>query len=136
MRGSLALEEKEARLSGFTEGRIRRLSTKASLAGLGLNWQHCARMAFAGPTFSFERYYQAVRRCWRFGQARPVHVHVVMADTETRVWDVLQTKQEEHRRMQAEMFSAARRAVEQQDNAAKSYRPTGAWRLAEWMETR
>jgi hypothetical protein len=136
IRGSLSLEEKESRLSGFTEGRIRRISTKASLACLGLNWQHCARMAFAGPTFSFERYYQAIRRCWRFGQSRPVHVHVVMADTETGVWDVLQTKQEDHRRMQAEMFAAARRAVEQHDNAAELYRPTGAWKLADWVATR
>jgi hypothetical protein len=47
-------------------------------------------VAFVGATFSFESYYQAIRRTWRFGQRRPVHVHVVMASTETSVWDVLQ----------------------------------------------
>ena len=55
------------------------LVSKPSICGFGLNWQHCARMAFVGVTDSFEAYYQAVRRCWRFGQSRPADVHVLPA---------------------------------------------------------
>jgi hypothetical protein len=65
IRGSDDPEAKERKLIDFAEGRIRVLVTKPSIAGFGLNWQHCARMAFVGVTDSWESYYQAVRRCWR-----------------------------------------------------------------------
>jgi hypothetical protein len=58
------------------------LITKTSIAGFGLNWQHCARIAFVGLNDSWEQYYQAIRRCWRYGQKRPVTAHVVLSDIE------------------------------------------------------
>lgn len=92
-------------------GRERVLITKPSIAGFGLNWQHCARQAFVGLSFSYEAYYQAVRRCWRFGQSRPVHVHVAMADTEKAIFDAVTRKADDHAAMKAEMRAAMRRAV-------------------------
>lgn len=79
--GSQSPDEKAVRLARFaTEGGV--LVTKASIAGHGLNYQHCARQVFVGLDDSWERYYQAIRRSWRFGQTRPVDVYVVLADLE------------------------------------------------------
>lgn len=94
IRGADSIEEKEKRLDDFAHGRIRVLVTKPSIAGFGLNWQHCARMAFVGVTDSFEAYYQAVRRCWRFGQKRPVEVHIFASEREGAV--VANLKRKEH----------------------------------------
>lgn len=94
IRGSDSLEVKEARLDDFARGRTRVLITKPSIAGFGLNWQHCARMAFVGVTDSFESYYQAVRRCWRFGQTKPVEVHIFASEREGAV--VANLKRKEH----------------------------------------
>lgn len=110
VRGSMKPDAKEERLVAFSEGRERVLITKPSIAGFGLNWQHCARMAFVGLSFSYEAYYQAVRRCWRFGQMRPVHVHVAMADTEKAIFDAVTRKAEDHEAMKAEMRAAMGRA--------------------------
>lgn len=93
IRGADDVDVKERRLHDFAHGRIRVLVTKPSIAGFGLNWQHCARMAFVGVTDSYEAYYQAVRRCWRFGQRRPVDVHVFSCATEGAVVANLQRKE-------------------------------------------
>lgn len=85
IRGSDHADEKRARLIGFTRGDFRVLVTKPSIAGHGMNWQHCARMAFVGLSDSYEAYYQAVRRCWRFGQTRPVEAHIFYAPEESSV---------------------------------------------------
>jgi superfamily II DNA or RNA helicase len=80
--GSDEPDAKAAALLDFAEGRTRVLITKVSIAGFGLNFQSCARMAFLGIGDSFEQYYQAIRRCWRFGQTRPVHAYVVVSSVE------------------------------------------------------
>ena len=85
IRGADDVDTKERRLSDFARGRTRVLITKPSIAGWGLNWQHCARVAFVGVTDSFEAYYQSVRRCWRFGQRRPVDVHLFVSPAEGAV---------------------------------------------------
>lgn len=84
-------EEKERKLVAFASGEIRVLVTKPTIAGWGLNFQHCAHVTFF-PSHSFEQYYQGVRRCWRFGQTRPVTVDVVTTEGERRVLDNLQAK--------------------------------------------
>lgn len=83
--GSDSIDEKERKLLDFTEGRARVLVSKASVAGFGMNWQHCSNVVYVGLSHSFEQFYQSVRRCWRFGQSRPVNVHVVVGDLEGRV---------------------------------------------------
>ena len=105
IRGSDDPEVKEQRLLDFAAGRIRVLVTKPSIAGFGLNWQHCARMAFVGVTDSWEAYYQAVRRCWRFGQTREVAVHIFASDLEGAVVNNLQRKERDALAM-AEALSA------------------------------
>ncbi len=102
VRGSDTIERKEQRLEDFAAGKIRVLVTKPSIAGFGLNWQHCARMAFVGLTDSWESYFQAVRRCWRFGQKRGVEVHVFASELEGAVVHNVERKARD-----AESMSAA-----------------------------
>lgn len=111
VRGTMKPEMKEERLDAFTRGEIRVLVSKPSIAGFGLNWQHCARTAFVGLSFSYEMFYQAIRRFWRFGQTRPVECHIAMAETETAIWQTVQRKQADHEAMKREMFEAMRREV-------------------------
>lgn len=111
IRGSDDSEEKERRLADFAAGRIRVLVTKPSIAGFGLNWQHCARMAFVGVTDSFEAYYQAVRRCWRFGQRRDVHVHVFASSAEGAVVANLKRKERDALAMAESLSAETRDAV-------------------------
>lgn len=85
VRGSDDIDAKEQTLRDFAEGRVRVLVTKSSIAGFGCNWQHCARQAFVGLTDSWESYYQAIRRSWRFGQRRSVEVHVFASELEGAV---------------------------------------------------
>jgi hypothetical protein len=106
--GADTAEVKEQRLADFAAGRIRVLVSKPSICGFGLNWQHSARMAFVGVTDSFESYYQAVRRCWRFGQKRDVHVHVFASEAEGAVVANLRRKERDAVSM-AESLSAETR---------------------------
>ncbi|NKJ03114.1 helicase-related protein [Rhizobium sp. SG741] len=132
VRGSMTDTVKEERLVGFSEGNIRVLISKPSIAGFGLNWQHCARMAFAGLSFSYEAYYQAIRRCYRFGQKRPVDVHIALADTERAIWDVINRKSGDHEQMKVEMYAAMRRAHESRQ-VKIDYQPTKKIKLPTWM---
>ena len=84
-------EEKEEKLSAFVDGDIRVLVTKPTIAGFGLNWQHCARQTFF-PSHSFEQWYQAVRRSWRFGQKNTVQVDIITSEGERGVLDNLKRK--------------------------------------------
>jgi hypothetical protein len=132
VRGSMPDHVKEARLVGFSEGNVRVLVSKPSVAGFGLNWQHCARMAFAGLSFSYEAYYQAIRRCYRFGQKRPVDVNIALADTERAIWDVVNRKAGDHEAMKIEMYAAMRRAHEKRTTKI-DYAPRQPAKLPAWM---
>lgn len=77
--GADSPDVKEDKLTAFTQGDIRTLVTKPSIGAWGLNWQHCHRMTYF-PTHSYEQWYQAVRRCWRFGQTQPVEVDVITTE--------------------------------------------------------
>ena len=96
--GSDSIEKKEERLLAFTHGEIRILVIKPKIGAWGLNWQHCAHMTFF-PSHSFEQYYQAVRRSWRFGQERPVKVDVVTTEGGFNVMKNLQRKADQSDRM-------------------------------------
>ncbi len=95
-------EVKEERLAAFAAGEIRVLVTKPTIAGFGLNWQHCAHQTYF-PSHSFEQWYQGVRRCWRFGQTRPVVVDVVTTDGSAGVLSNLRGKAEAADRLFAEL---------------------------------
>jgi hypothetical protein len=133
VRGSMPDQVKEDRLVAFSEGNARVIISKPSIAGFGLNWQHCARVAFVGLSFSYESFYQAVRRCWRFGQSRQVECHIAMADTERNIWDVISRKSGDHEAMKVEMYAAMRRAHETRE-VKIDYQPVEPVRLPAWMK--
>jgi len=89
--GSQSIEKKEEILLAFAKGDITRLITKAKMTGMGLNWQHCNHSVFF-PTWSYEQYYQAIRRFWRFGQKKEVTIDLVISDGQTRVLEALEQK--------------------------------------------
>jgi len=107
VRGGDSPERKESLLSKFTNGEARVIITKASIAGYGLNWQHCRNQAFVGLSYSFEDFYQATRRLYRFGQKQQVNTHVIQAETEGKVRAVILQKIEQHKTMQTQMKFAA-----------------------------
>jgi len=89
--GSQSIERKEEILLAFANGEIQRIITKAKMTSFGLNWQHCNHSVFF-PTWSYEQYYQAIRRFWRFGQKRDVTIDLVVSDGQTRVLEAIQQK--------------------------------------------
>jgi hypothetical protein len=103
VRGSDTPEHKTASMLGFADGSIRVLVTKPSIAGWGMNWQNCARMVFVGLSDSYEKFYQATRRCWRFGQTREVEAHIVISDGEGAVLANVIRKEKDHKEMQERM---------------------------------
>lgn len=132
VRGSQSADEKEARLTSFSNGSTRVLVTKPSIAGFGLNWQHCARVGFVGLSFSYEQYYQAVRRCWRFGQKRPVDIHISFADTERAIYETVTRKADDHVSMKRAMAVAMIEAAS--SRAVKvTYNPSQKATLPAWI---
>ena len=121
-------EFKEKSLVDFAEGRSRILISKPSLAGFGMNFQVCARVAFVGVTHSFEQFFQATRRCWRFGQKRPVDVHVVSSTLDSEVLANLRRKEREAGAMIGSMVDSMRER--QLENVRGAVRETNAYRPA------
>lgn len=91
--GSQSIEKKEEILKAFANKEIKRIITKAKMTGMGLNWQHCNHTTFF-PTWSYEQYYQAIRRFWRFGQTKDVVVDMIISEGQTRVLKAIQEKTE------------------------------------------
>jgi hypothetical protein len=103
VRGSDSNEHKESAMMGFADGKHRVIVTKPKIAGFGMNWQICHNVAFVGLSDSYEMYYQAVRRCWRFGQTKPVNVKVITSDLEGAVVRNIERKEADAMRMAQEM---------------------------------
>jgi hypothetical protein len=93
VKGKMNIDEKEEILLAFSSGQIKKLITKTSITAFGLNWQHCNHTTYF-PTYSYEQYYQAIRRFWRFGQKRPVTVDLILSDGQTRVMESLLIKKD------------------------------------------
>lgn len=137
VRGSNTTEEKEAALAAFADGSARVIVSKPSICGFGLNWQHCSDMAFVGVTDSFEAYYQAVRRCWRFGQKRGVGVHIFASELEGRVIANLNRKEHDARKMADELSAWTREAVmaevRGQTRDTNTYEPARRMAIPSWL---
>ena len=129
VRGSMPIERKEENLEAFALGQARVIITKPSVAGFGLNWQHAHSMGFVGRSFSYEAWYQAVRRSWRFGQTKPVNVHIAVAEGEDQIGRVIDRKATDHDTMRDAMTKAMRRAVNRAAAFKTTYNPNhkGAW---------
>lgn len=135
VRGSMSIDEKEARIAAFEDGTARYLIAKPSMCGFGLDWSHCARMAFVGRSYSYEAYYQAVRRCWRFGQKRNLVVHIVVAEGENEIGRVVDRKAGDHARMKRAMRDAMARAMGRNVTVKNEYLPNKRERLAPWIRS-
>ncbi len=132
--GSMKPDAKSSRLLAFADtGGV--LVTKPKIAGFGMNWQNCARVVFAGGSYSYEALYQAVRRAWRFGQTRPVDCYIVMAATEQHLWSVVSRKSDDHESMKREMFAASRRA-QSRTSAMREYHPNHIAAVPPWLFNR
>lgn len=136
--GSDTPEHKTESMIGFSEKRIRVLVSKPSICGFGMNWQQCHNMIFVGLSDSFEQYYQAVRRCWRFGQKSEVNVYVITADTEGAVVANIQRKERDFEDMLHGMIAATQNITAQNIKRTgrnqKTYNPIVKMELPDWLE--
>ena len=104
VKGSTSDDKKEKLLVGFSTGEFRILITKPSIAGFGLNWQHCHTVIFASLSYSYESFYQAVRRCWRFGQTHPVDCYMVYSEAVSPIFTALEEKKAKAELMHRDMM--------------------------------
>jgi superfamily II DNA or RNA helicase len=134
--GSCSTERKERLLLDFANGSLLKLVTKPKICGMGLNWQHCRKMVFAGLTYSFEQYYQAVRRIYRFGQQSEVDIDIVLAETDSAINASIARKESDFACMRSGMAAAMRNSTWQEfglDDLKKEYTPTKEVRLPDWI---
>lgn len=108
--GSMHDTMKETLIDRFSTGQARVIISKPSICGFGVNWQHCHNAAFVGLTYSFEAFYQAVRRLYRFGQLHPVRCLIVNSPAEQQIWRTIVRKNSSHLELQSKMSGAMRRA--------------------------
>lgn len=109
--GGMSIDKKEEILMAFADGEIKRLITKPKITSFGLNWQHCNHSVFF-PTWSYEQYYQAVRRFWRFGQTKDVTIDIVVSDGQKRVLQALKYKTEKAIEFNKEIHNTISKTVE------------------------
>jgi len=114
IQGSHTAKRKEQAADDFVSGKIRVLISKSGIFGYGMNFQNCCHVAFVGLSYSFEDFYQALRRSYRFGQTREVHAYIIQASTEGAILKTIQRKIEQHTAMQERMKIAAQAFKEQQ----------------------
>jgi hypothetical protein len=133
VRGSHPIDRKERTLARFADGSFNVLITKPSICGYGLNWQHCHNTAFVGRTFSYEAWYQAVRRLWRFGQDSTVNVHLIVAEGEDQIGRVIDRKAADHDTMKTAMRAAMRRVADGAQIRRVPYQPNYIGRLPSWL---
>lgn len=137
LQGSDKDDDKRRKLVDFSEGRTRILITKPSIAGFGMNWQHCADTGFVGLNDSFEQVYQAVRRFWRFGQTKPVNVHFIASEMEGATVANLKRKEADAERMAAAMVmhmaDLSSAAVRGSVRDRPDYNPTIPMKIPAWV---
>ena len=137
VKGSDSPEFKRDALLGFADGKHRVLVSKPSIAGFGMNWQHCSRMVFVGASHSYEQTYQAIRRCWRFGQKKPVDVFVIRAETEGAIVSNFRRKEADHYALIEGMLAHMREAMRAEISSAvrewNDYEPGVTMTVPAWV---
>lgn len=125
-------------MSDFSNGKLKCLVTKPKIAGYGMNWQNCHKMIFVGLSDSFEAYYQSIRRCWRFGQNRPVDVYIVISSKEGAVKENIERKQANNENFKKVLVELTRnitaRKLKSTCRITTPYNPEDAMKLPEWEE--
>jgi hypothetical protein len=137
VKGADSDAHKIAAMQGFSEGDVRVLVSKPSIAGWGMNWQNCHNEIFCGVSDSYEAWYQAVRRCWRFGQRSPVNAHMITSEAEGAVRENLLRKQREADRMRREMVRHTKDILAQEIHGTarmtEAYRPREPVNIPQWL---
>lgn len=137
VRGSDKPDAKEDALMRFANGSLRVLITKPSIAGFGMNWQQCHNMIFVGLSDSYEQMYQAIRRCYRFGQKRPVNVHIVTSAAEGAVKANVERKEQQAAEMKRNMVQYTkeilRKDIRGQERIVIPYDPQIAMIVPDWV---
>lgn len=137
VRGSDKPEAKEDALIRFANGALRVLVTKPSIAGFGMNWQQCHNMIFVGLSDSYEQMYQAIRRCYRFGQKQPVNVHIVTSSAEGAVKANVERKEQQAAEMKQNMVQYTkeilRKDIRGQERVVIPYDPQIAMIVPDWV---
>jgi hypothetical protein len=135
VRGSHSEKVKESRLRSFSDGESRVIITKPEIGGFGLNWQHCNKTTwFAG--YSYERFYQCIRRLWRFGQMRDVEVHTIRTTNEGSIVEVIERKKRQHAEMQREMANLMAEGMQEEmgfRNQPKKYHAARSGSVPSWL---
>lgn len=138
VKGSDKPQHKTSAMLGFSDGSVRCLVTKPSIAGFGMNWQHCNKMIFTGLSDSYEQYYQSVRRCWRFGQEREVDVYIIISAREGAVKENIDRKQADALYMQQTMTEYTKeimkKELRQTCRISTPYNPDTNIILPQWEE--
>lgn len=139
VRGTTPSDKRIDYMHKWVSGKIPIMVSKPSVFGWGMNWQHCHNMIFVGLSDSFEQYFQAVRRCWRFGQTEKVNVYVVTASTEGAVVDNIKRKEEEFNSMLSGMIAATQEITKENIQATLRdttvYDPQVPMVLPDWLTT-
>lgn len=139
VKGSDKPAHKEKALLDFAAGKIRVLVTKPSIAGFGMNWQHCANMAFVGLSDSFEQVFQAMRRCYRFGQTRSVTAHMITTTLEGASAENIKRKEADFRKMVAEMVKYTQKItannIRSTERQVTAYVATRPMTIPKWLRS-
>ena len=139
VRGSDKPDDKAKSLRGFSDGSVRYLVTKPSIAGFGMNWQNCHNMIFVGLSDSYEAMYQAIRRCYRFGQKFPVNVHIVTSAAEGAVKANIEHKEAQAEFMKKNMVQHTKEILEQDIRGTVRivipYNPQVDMLIPEWLRS-
>ena len=140
IKGSDKAKHKTDSMLNFSDGLIKCLVTKPSIAGFGMNWQQCNNMIFVGLSDSYEKYYQAVRRCYRFGQKKEVNVYIIISAKEGAVKANIERKQEDAKKMQEAMINltkeVTKKELEVTTRVMTEYNPSVTMKLPNWEEMR
>lgn len=134
--GSMSPEEKQEALEAFQDGQFRVLVTKCKIAGFGMNFQNCHKMAFVGLGDSYELYYQAIRRCYRFGQKYPVEAHIVITNVEQGIYNNVLRKEKEAGEMSKHLIENVKefeKAEIQAISMGQEYATNIAMQIPNWL---
>lgn len=140
IKGSDKVSHKTGSMLSFSDDLIKCLVTKPSIAGFGMNWQQCHNMIFVGLSDSYEKYYQAVRRCYRFGQKNEVNVYIIISAKEGAVKANIERKQEDAKKMQDAMIKLTKEVTKKElqvtTRIMTEYVPKVKMMLPDWEEMR
>lgn len=139
IRGSTPNNKKVELERLWREGDVPILITKPQCFGWGMNWQHCADMVFVGLSDSFEQVFQAIRRCYRFGQTRPVNVTMITSSREGATADNIKRKEADFRKMVAEMVQYTKditsESIRQAERDVTEYAPARPINIPSWLRS-